>query len=394
MADTIHTFEKGLEALRSFLDAAKAPSNVIGDGFPYGTYTIPRPGETKAEPGRRHHKNCANPENIKQARAWVKKHNLDFDDEKYLDKVKTSLILDFGPEAFQQAEETHRQKFRLVEGIASYVAECCDWGHRLVTCDLTILTESLLALWKTRHEMVIDCCQYKSGELNSASGVSVVNRKAQDLASAVSPVDKVIVQVNASAGTCDNLDEGGGVFGDPCYSFTTQEESLYRTFPFEVKIFAQFFLGTYSEAQTSKEVISRFTYYPEVAPGNGRCLAIPVKNLVYFFSAANDNSKTPLIEAAQERLAFAVVSNIFGYAEKHHISNVILGAWGLGVFKGNASCLGNAIAEVIEMFSSHDSEALTVNTSIGYYIRNPKDQDGISNFNVLAKKFGCPPYTP
>lgn len=337
MADTL-TFEHGLCSLLAFYKSAQDPSLAIGDTFPYGTHTVAKPGETKNEPGRRHHKNSANQKNVQQAQEWVKKHSLVITSDGFIAKVKDALLRDFGQEALTQAEETHRQKFRLVEGIAAYIAECCDWGHHLVKMMTTRNLDEVAGfpkMWDQRENFVIPAAYFKGGKLNLTSGVAVKNEKAQDHA-----IGKVVIQVNASAGSSDQLEAGGGVFGDPCYSLTTQEENLYRTFPFELKIFVRFFLGTYSEAVTPirslggqstdclpKEVISRFTYHPQFAPGQGRCLALPVEDITYIFSAANDNTKVPMSEEQQEALAFRVTCNILGTAEKHRIHKVVLGAW-------------------------------------------------------------------
>src|SRR6185312_342151 len=131
--DSTHSiFEQALNDARQLIKTSQSDNYLID--FPYSTFTIPRPGEEKNEPGRQNFRNTLNLNNLKIVEQFVKKHQLDVtaDPEKvFLPRLKQCLISDFGQEKFDTAENNHRQKWRLVEGIGAFINQTLTWAKEL-----------------------------------------------------------------------------------------------------------------------------------------------------------------------------------------------------------------------------------------------------------------------
>lgn len=136
-------------------------------------------------------------------------------------------------------------------------------------------------------------------------------------------------------------------------------------------------------ASLAKENVERFVYRDNYAPNNGRCLVLENGNQLYFFSAANDNTKIPMDETQQFELNSRVFRCAFDVAISRKVSTIIAGAFGLGVFKGSAHALGAAIMDATaKIYDRSSSQALDF--IMAYYIRNPNDADVIRNFEIMS----------
>lgn len=186
--------------------------------------------------------------------------------------------------------------------------------------------------------------------------------------------------INASGGSEDKLENGGRVFSDPFYSLTTQEEDIYLTFPFAVQFFVQFVLDKYVSASLEKENIERFVYREHYAPKTGRCLVLKNSNYVYFFSATNDNTKILMDEYRHFELNLKVFCCAFEVAISHHVSSIITGAFGLGVFRADA------IVEAVRKFHN-PSCPVSLDLIMAYYIRNPADSIAQNNYDIISNIF-------
>jgi hypothetical protein len=213
----------------------------------------------------------------------------------------------------------------------------------------------------------------------------VENVKAQDVAAKLVPVQRVMSMINASAGSMSRLNSGG-VFGDPFYSLTTQEEDIYRTFPFAVQVFVQFVLGKYISAKGHRECIERFVYRDEYAPHSGSCLVLENGNNLYFFSAANDNTKHRMTNAQQCELNTKVFSCALDIASARRVDTLIAGAFGIGVFQGNASALACAIDDSIRLFH-HPASDNIIDIILAYFLRNGGDDKSKANYAVMEAGF-------
>ena len=384
-------YTQSISDINDFIRDANSDNYVVD--FPYGTYTKARPGETKNEPGRNAAPHAANHLNRQIIQDFVTKYKLDYtaDPEKlFLPSLKKALIDEFGIAAFENAEANHRQKWRLIDGIGSFINQTLTWGVLLNTFYNNLEEQArLLDLCRNINNVVVMFDPTKP-RLNDQhikiNKVEVRNVKSQDVSSQLITTQKVLTMINASAGSEDKLENGGGVFGDPFYSLTTQEEDLYRTFPFAVQIFVQFVLGKYMSVSLAKENVERFMYREQYAPSNGRCLVLDNGNNSYFFSAANDNTKLPMDETQQFELNSKVFSCAVDVARTREISTIIAGAFGLGVFKGSANSLGVAIMDALGKF--HDNSAAeSLDFVLAYYIRNPNDTDAKRNFEILTDIF-------
>lgn len=118
--------------MNDFLREADANKYIVD--FPYGSSSKARPGDTKNEPGRNAAPHAANATNRKVIQTFVTKHSLDYtaDPEKvFLPSLKRALIEYFGKDAFDKAESNHRQKWRLVDDIGSFINQTLTWGASL-----------------------------------------------------------------------------------------------------------------------------------------------------------------------------------------------------------------------------------------------------------------------
>lgn len=129
MDQTHYLFEQALADAQTFIKISQSSEYQIQ--FPYSTYTICRPGEMKNEPGRQNFRHTVNQDNRMTVIDFVQKHQLDVNadpEEVFLPRLKDSLIADFGLEKFHTAENNHRQKWRIIEGIASFINQTLTWA--------------------------------------------------------------------------------------------------------------------------------------------------------------------------------------------------------------------------------------------------------------------------
>lgn len=397
-------FQQAINNAQTLIETSQSNEYLID--FPYSTFTIPRPGERQNEPGRQNFRHTLNNQNRQIVTDFVQKHQLDFnaDPEKvFLPKLKECLIADFGKEKFNEAENNHRQKWRLVESIGSFINQTMTWAIDLidfVNNPSEINKERILELIANIDSVVIspdnetgEMVANETGEIvANINQPEVCNRKSQDVLDQFRNQNHTVMQmINASAGSDANLEAGGGTFGDPVHSLTAQEEDLYRTFPFHIKFFVQFILSRYVDAITSQGKVSRFVYLDKYAPKDGKCLILQNGKQFYLFSAANDNTKVQMTNDQQTTLFKKVFNTAFNVMIKKKIDTFIAGAFGIGIFKGNANSLAEAVSYVHKKYSDSQSNQ-KCNVMFAYYIRNPKDETGIANFNILANKFGSPNY--
>ena len=376
--------------------------------FPYSTYTISRSDkDNKKEPGRHNMKNCANLRNIQKVMEFVNKNNLDIEatwDEKQKELWKAALLKDYGEPAFVQAEQDHHSPFRLIEGIAGFCTTAIKWGVALNNFAYKQSDDII-------NELEILCANQKSfvmqhdGNLPSScqaniASFTIKNTLGQKVSNEVSGTNGILV--NASAGHSGNIDGGGGCFGEPCFAKSTQEEDFFhRFFSFSMQIFVQFCLGSYVETTTKKivdiegnkievyEKVSRFMYKTNYAPENGRVLAIPIgKGNYAFLSAAYNCSKKNYTPKEQLDLHTKVLSCLINFAIKNNIKTLILGAFGIGVFKGKVECLAEAMSNVRNDF--HDPQSSNRLDCVIAYLVRKNDTTAISNYNHLAKMLKCP----
>lgn len=355
--------------------------------FPYGTFTIPRSGESSNEPGRRSPMQCVNRRNHDVVRAFVDKYNLNYEadpESVFLPALKLALITEFGEQAWKDAEKNHRQKFRMLQGIGAFINQTLTWGVALTNFNKNREEiQRLSALCRNISSVIVEP---QSTSFANITMPKVVNIKAQDLARAL-PEKNCTIMINASAGSLGDMT--GGTFGDPFYAMSTQEEDIYRTLPLGLQLFVQFVLSTYVEATTARDKIARFIYHDRYAPRNGRCLLLQNGKQYYLFSAAHDNTKSPMSYDNQVKLAEKVFSAAIETCIEFRIDTLIAGAFGIGVFKGSAQALADGIDNAIVSHHAGD-ESYHLEFILAYYIRDPNDATANQNFKVLQDKFSAP----
>lgn len=388
---------RGFEKIEEFVRSAQHNRNVAD--FPFGTYQKCRPGEFKNEFGRQSPLAAVNSHNIEVVKTFVSKHrlNLDFastEPAKFIAEVKAALINDYTEPVINEHKSKHRQEFRFFEGIASYIEMSMVWGAKLLEFrshpDHTTISGLRMLLSQ------VDNCVLENVESTVRFQLDkrVVNSTSQAVSKDVLSIDgsEVLIMLNASAGCISALEDGGGAFGDPFYSLTTQEENRFRSFPFYVQLFVQFFLAEYVETEVEKEHIKRFVYLDNFSPKNGKCLVLKSGREHILFSAAYDNSKLQRSEDDQTELARRVFRNAFLYASKNNINRIVAGAFGIGVFRGSTQAL---IMGVDLATQGSTFECQPVRMTMAYLIR-PTDKTAaisIENFNMIAEAWHCEPYS-
>jgi hypothetical protein len=230
-----------------------------------------------------------------------------------------------------------------------------------------------------------------------ATFFQLVNRMSQDVTKDIlanPPDGEVLVGINASAGVLTDLEAGGGGFGDPFYSCTTQEESRFRSMSFVAQLFVQFVLCRYVEAELVKERVARFAYLEDYAPRDGTSFTLQLDCEHYSFAAANDNTKKPLTEEQQTELARKYFRNLYGYLMDHpSLVGCVIGAWGIGMFAGSVSALVKGMEAALTPQHSDSTHSLPTIT-MAYWINLGDKPDRLevakSNYNYIAKKWDCP----
>ncbi len=382
-------YNQALVDMKTFFNEAQDPKYEISSLF--STFSKPRPNETTSEPGRQSYRHCANRKNREFVSLFVKKYELNptARHEVFLPEVEKALIAEYGEELFNETKEKHRQSFRFIDMIGSFINQTMTWGIEL---------ESFITSDSDERQRLLDLCQNLNKTVRvfdsvqtkvNVSSPQMSELTAQTVAKSLTN-KRVMIMFNSSAGTGDNEEEltvGGGVAGDPSCAMQTQEENLFRELPLGVRLFLQFVLGHYVSTEIPKEMVERFVYRKKYAPSKGKCLVIANGNQVYFLSAANDNTKSPLTDDQQVELNERVFSCALSTSIELQVDTIVMGAFGIGVFKGSAPALGTAIIKSRSKFHDPCVER-RLEMVMAYYIANPvKDETGANNRKLLTEMF-------
>lgn len=441
------TAESILASAQNFVDRAQAPEYELGhhSEWVFVTYTVPRPGETKWEVGRKSHLHAANLSNMKLAGDFVAKHlmsaelratltagfklfnsdvtetqlqnflrdtfvhghfrALTIDRKAYIKLVEDAVITQWGKARWDQAKSEHRQPFRLAESIASWLEQTLTWAYSLHAYTKGALPEV--------NAEIETYCSSTDSILHTPEGgplmpiklirdIQLQNIKAQDVKSA----GRKLLMVNGSAGcvgepegltvqdangkarNVSDLERGGGVFGDPCHSCTTQEEDVVRTLPVSLVFFVQFGLGEFVQAITTKGAVCQFMYQARFAPANGTVLALDTGDTTVAITAAVDQTKTPTDYEAQKAAYTMVYEVIARVAAVKKVTTIIGGAFGIGVFGGSPKAQAEGLQAALIRHSAPDGHPLEY--VYAYFVTDSKGQ---ANYDIVQRTL-FPPVQP
>lgn len=346
----------------AFIIRAQADEHVLE--FPFGTYTR---DTDKHEHGRWAPINCFNAMNrttiagfLTRVREAGHELNLQSDGHSLTKQMKTVMEAMFDASVLEQHLATHRAPFRYYEGLAATILYCTHTVPEIMkfhgTSDIINMNYANIIDDGTGQfpYTVADPCEF-TGTVE----VTVDTRKTQDVAR---EHERTLKMVAASAGATDRLEEGGGTFGDPCYSCTTQEEDIFRTLPAVVKYCFYFEMSDYVHEMVGEEMVSRFMYKPEFAPRDGRAIVASG----YYFSAAHNNKKFPIPEDELKKKHLVCLATFLESARQ--LNAVAIGcAWGCGVFANPIEALANAIATMRRDHGGPDG----VKYILAYFCPNP-----------------------